>query len=436
MFARALAIALVLLVAGCEKTTHDNLDKWLSTEKGPGKIRAALSDEDLAVDLSAHAGVNLIAKMQPSMEKDAAQALEAMSPGRRAQVVGAMAPKLWEVSRVENDANYPSGGPQVMAKDGLVMLRKFADEATRAQIDKYLLDWYAVESYEKRATVGTMSGPVVMRMIGPPAGKRLQNVLDAIISAPPDPQTKKLKQIGDELLRGLAVSGNPESVGRILQVIKLNRGDETLPERAAEHLYEAYIKPGDQAFEVQKPDALVPNLPTLVALAKDTAVQGKVADVMIDLISQTGPANCAKPLVGMVAAPHEAKFKYVITNAALRCTGAKGIVEVVSALPDSGAYWHDDITGSVSGEIAKMTPRDQVLGQLRELLGSKSTVSRWVAMEALLAMKSKEDAPKIEALKGVKDKLVGYWGEVNPENKPDPSLGERAKQIATALSSG
>jgi HEAT repeat protein len=268
-----------------------------------------------------------------------------------------------------------------------------------------------------------------MRIIGPPAGKRLQGVLDKVITS------KGRQQIGDELLRGLAVSGNPESVGRVLQLVKAP-GDPTLPGRAMRHMYEAYIRPGDQAFEVQKPDPLIPNLPTLVALAKDASVDPEAADIAIQLIAQTGSANCLKPLLALVAAPHEARFKYVIVANALGCGGPKGIADVVNALPDSGAYWKDDVTGSISGPIAKMTPRDQVLAALRELLGAKSTVSRWVAMEALLAMKSKEDASKIEALKGVKDKLVGYWGDANTENKPDPSLGERAKQIATALSSG
>ena len=44
MFARLVLIALVL-VAGCEKTNHDNIDKWTHTEKGPGKLKKAFSDE-------------------------------------------------------------------------------------------------------------------------------------------------------------------------------------------------------------------------------------------------------------------------------------------------------------------------------------------------------------------------------------------------------
>jgi hypothetical protein len=136
----------------------------------------------------------------------------------------------------------------------------------------------------------------------------------------------------------------------------------------------------------------------------------------------------------MVRTPHrESRFKYVTAYNALKCGGAKAVAEVVRALPDSGAYVRDELQGSISGEIAKLGPRDQVLAALRELLGDKSTVARWVAIEALAAMKSVEDAPKIAAVSGNNERLVGYWGENNPEGKPDPTLGQRAKELAGQL---
>ena len=58
MIARLVLIA--LLVAGCEKTNHDNIDKWTHTEKGPGKLKKAFADESIDAELSAHAGANLI----------------------------------------------------------------------------------------------------------------------------------------------------------------------------------------------------------------------------------------------------------------------------------------------------------------------------------------------------------------------------------------
>jgi hypothetical protein len=77
-----------------------------------------------------------------------------------------------------------------------------------------------------------------------------------------------------------------------------------------------------------------------------------------------------------------------------------------------------------------MTPRDQVLAELRGLLNDNNRVARWVAVETLAAMKSVEDAPKIAAIKG-SEKLLGFWGD--GAAKPDPTLAQRAKELAASL---
>ena len=35
----------------CEKASHDNIDKWKGTERGPGKLEDALKDKGLEVAL-------------------------------------------------------------------------------------------------------------------------------------------------------------------------------------------------------------------------------------------------------------------------------------------------------------------------------------------------------------------------------------------------
>ena len=94
-------------------------------------------------------------------------------------------------------------------------------------------------------------------------------------------------------------------------------------------------------------------------------------------------------------------------------------------------YEKDSLTGSVVLAISKQEPRDQVLVEVRDLLTDKSRVARWVAVETLAAMKSVEDAPKIASVKGGGDKLIGYWGDRG--GKPDPTLGQRAKELANEL---
>src|SRR5687767_7874249 len=116
MVARVLLIAIALVaIASCEKTNHENIDKWTRTQKGPGKLKKALTDEGIDPDLSAHAAANLI-KMQ--RDPEVRDALEKMSPGRRGQVIGKLAPRLWDIARIEKEDALPNA-IQIVAKDAL-----------------------------------------------------------------------------------------------------------------------------------------------------------------------------------------------------------------------------------------------------------------------------------------------------------------------------
>src|SRR5258708_1962689 len=184
MFTRVLPIAVAVLTAltlgACEKLDHENIDKWSHTAKGPAKLLKAVSDESIDADLSAHAAANLVKRDD---DREVFAAFDAMAPARRAQVIARLAPRIWEMARVENELELP-GKPQVAAKDALVRLHKWADEPTRQQIDGYLIDWYCVASYEDRAKAGAGSGAVAMRLVGPPAGKKLISVVNRVIAAP------------------------------------------------------------------------------------------------------------------------------------------------------------------------------------------------------------------------------------------------------------
>lgn len=428
MFARLVWIALVLAV-GCDKPSHENLDKWTHTEQGPEKLKKALANEGIDPDLSAHAAANMV---KTGRDPDVRAVLQTMTPARRVEVVGKLAPRLWEIARIEGDMLMP-GPLQVSAKDALVMIYSYGDAAEKTQIGAYLTDWYCVASYEGRAAVGAVLGATVIRMIGASAGKKLMQVLDALIAEPG--QGTKRKRIGDELMLAIAASGNPEGVKYLLDLVRLDRGDETLPLRAMSALYKAYVDSGGM-FDKVEPAALIPHLDAIVAIAKDDKSPGAVADDAVALIRAAGPPACLPPLLTMIAHPHSnPRFKYVGADNALKCGGVPAIPQVVHALPD-GPYDQADLGGTVVLDIAGMTPRDQVLTALRALLGEKSRLSQWVAIETLTAMKSVEDAPRIAAVQS-KDVLVGFWGDqsdLDPkERKPDPTLGQRAKELAARV---
>ena len=426
MFARVLLIAIVAWSSGCEKTDHENIDKWSHTGTGPAKLQKAVADETIDGDLSAHAAANLIKRGD---DRDVYAVLEAMTPGRRGAVVAKLAPRLWEIARVENEKDLP-GAPQVIAKDALVRIRTWADDATRTQIDGYLIDFYCVSSFEGRAKVGANLGATVMRLVGPPAARRLTSVVNGVIAQPG--QDKVKNKIGDELLIGLAATASPDAVKYVLDIARMDRGDPTLAKRALSALYTAYVDPGG-LFEVADTQALVPNLPAIVDIAKDDAQDAQVANDAVSLIRAVGAPKCLAPLLGMIGAPHRnARFKFVAANNALKCGGTKAILDVVRALPDAGAYAKDQVTVAISGEIAKMSPRDQAQAAARTLLSDRSTVAKWIGMETLAAMKATGDAAQVAALASSRERLIGYWGE-RAEGKEDPTLGQRAKELSALL---
>jgi len=422
---RALAIAVLLLTA-CEKTDHDSIEKWGHTQKGPGKLKKALRDDGLDPDMSAHAAIVMITHHE--QEPDVRAALNEMPAPRKQAVIKAMAPRLWQIARLEKENDLPVGD-QSLAKDWLFNLRKDADDATRAQIDGYLLDWYAVPSYPARQQAGMVQGVVVMRALGAPAGKKMVSVVNGIIAAPGQEKTRL--RIDDTLLVALAASGNPEAVTDLLDIMKMDRGDKTLGERAMNALYKAYIDTRKE-FELADAKALEPSLQSFVDLASNDTTESGIADDAAALIRAIGMPKCLPALLGIIPKPHaNAKFRYAAPNNALLCGGAPAIVDTIKAMPDL-PYSKDELDGSIVLTISKLEPKDQVLAALRTLLADKGKVEKWVAIEALAAMKSTEDAPKIAALAKDREVLTGFWGS-GGGGKPEPTLGARATELAATL---
>src|SRR5215217_5371165 len=116
MVARLMLIAIVACALGCEQADHATIDKWLRTSKGPDKLKAALADDSLAADLAAHAAANLLKRGD---DQAVYAAFGVMPPGRRSELIAQLAPRLWEIARVEVERELP-GPAQVTAKDALV----------------------------------------------------------------------------------------------------------------------------------------------------------------------------------------------------------------------------------------------------------------------------------------------------------------------------
>jgi hypothetical protein len=328
-----LALALAVPAAsGCEKTDHATIDKWKGTQKGEGKLRAAMLNSSLDADLSAHAAANLIVI---GREPDVREALEGtkLSADRKAALTAKLVPRLWPMARIEGELAVPSSA-QTAAKDTLFSIRKFASPEVRATIDGYLVDWYTSGYYEGRATLGAYLGAQILRAIGAPASAPMIAAANAVVAKPPtvDAQGRQSRpKIGNELLLGLAAVGSPETVKYVLNIVGMtDRGDDTLGTRAMAALHTAFVDPGGR-FDVNSPEGLTANLAQLTAIAKEDDYANAIANDAVTLIRMTGKPACLAPLIELTGYPQRGqRFRYVGANSALKCGGADAFVQVAN----------------------------------------------------------------------------------------------------------
>lgn len=428
-----LMVTLALVAAGCEKPTHDNIDRWMKTEKGTDKLRKALSSTSLDPDLSAHAAENLL---RIGHGDDVRKRLGDLPASRRTAVVARLAPRLWNMARIESEMAQPTT-MQSGAKDLLFDARGWADPSTKATIDGYLTDWLTGGYYEGRAMAGHYLGATIVRALGPPAGDKLVAQVNRLIAAPE--VDNKRRKIGSQLLLGLAVSGSPDAVKLLLELAVSDRGDPTLSERALDALYRAYIE-SDGSYPIRDPAPLVPNVPKLVAIAEDDRQNAGPVNDAVALIRAVGPPTCLAPLLGLINHAHpDPRFRWVGVDSALRCDPVAGLPAVALSLSTHGRYPREVLGGAVWQSLAAMTARkDEIAAAARAMLGNRSWVARWIAIETLGLIGTRADADLVARLAHDRARLDGYWDEGAPAgaHKTDPTLGARAAEIAAALRAG
>jgi hypothetical protein len=432
-----LTLAFSVWATACDKASHENIDKWLETSKGPGKLEDAMKNGDLDADLRAHAAQNLI---RIGSEGEVFEYFEKASPETAQKILAKLAPRLWENARVDGAMTVPDR-IQSTAKDALFFLRPQADDATRAQIDTYLIDWLTGGYYKGRAESGRARGEQILRAIGPTAGDEMIAAINAVVAAPPDDQGNP-RAISDEILLGAAVTGSPEAVAKLLELGTSNVAAQRpkLLRQVVVMLERAYVDA--EGFENADPAGLKPNLPTIVALAKDESRGDEIASMAINLIRAVGAPDCLAPLLEMISFPHSNdRYRWVAAQRALDCAQISGIVPVAEAFPPRGEYSRLSLDDSLWKRMNGMTPRAEVAVKARLLLASKSPVARVTGIEVLGkasdAATAAEDAATLRGLAGDKAALSGWWGDQSEvpkkQRKPVPTVGSRASEVAKSL---
>jgi len=424
----AVFVALATVAAGCDGVSEDNLNKWMNTERGPGKIVEVLGDSALDVGLRAIAARNLI-----RMDRwgDVHKVLEDTPTDARVPLTQALALKLWEDARIKEKMQIPTA-VQTNAKDALYELRQYTDDAGRETIDGYLVEWLT-GFYEGRAGTGRVGGQIIVRAIGARAAEGLLSQARSILAAPPD-SDGNLQKVGDNLLYGLALSGSTDAVGFVLDLAGAPAKDTTLQDRAMAALFNAYVKP--VGIEPADPKALKPHVDRLSEIIKNPDLPGAVRNDAIFLVAAAGMPECLPTFVDMVSYPAQAEsFRWVGVQQGVRCGKLDAIVPIAEALPPTAPYRRAVLAKYFWDEVAKLSPKGEIATRAELLIGSQNPIARISGVELLGMVKLRgrldEDVKKIQSLAGDKTVLVGWWDK--GVKAPPPTVGKRAQEVAAEL---
>ncbi len=431
----SLATCLALGLGACEKVDHENIDKWGHTEKGPGKLLDALKSSEYNADLRAHAAETLIGIDKFTEVRDI---LEGLEEGPRHKIMAALAGRLWEVARINDPMAVPTSR-QSSAKDALFYTMDFADAETQARIADYLVEWFVGGHYEGRARAGRASGAMAIRKVGDAASTRLLQAARGIVAKPADDQGRR-EQVGDELLKALALSGNAEALGLLLDLVSNPRGDVSLPKRVMGALNFAYVEP--VGFEPVNGKSLLAIKDRLEEMPYDINLSGTMRNDAVALLAAIGAPECIALFTKMISYPtDDERFRWMGTQQGMRCAGVQGIEAISEALPTTIGYDRGMLSKYLWDEILKYKDPKQIGVAATHLLRSQSPVARVTGIELLgelgAAAATAENIQLIKGLGGDSHRLKGWWGDQSKkpkaERNAEPTIGDRAKDVAKSL---
>jgi hypothetical protein len=417
----------VVLFAACETVSHENIDRWENTEKGAGKLRDALSG-DHSPELRAHAAQVLIRTGELDF---VTEILDSEGAPGRAQIMPPLVERLAREAALEDELSRPQPH-HVAAKDALFELRDRAPNGLGASIDSTLIGWLTGGYYEGRSKSGRYSGRRIIRAIGTAAGPALVTAARRVLNRPPAADGKR-DRLGDELLGSLALSASPGAVGLLLDLIEQPQPDATLAGRALDALERAFISP--EGLEPVSGTALAPLAERLAGIVRNETLGARAADVAIALLASIGP-ECLEPLGGLLSFSHSNPgFRWAVAQNAVRCGQVAAIAPVAEGLPTTERYERAKLDRYLWREIVALPQKAEVAASARKLLESKSWVARVAGVELLgklrVQKQTEGDAELVSRLASDSTRLRGWYPKT--ERKPDPTLGQVARQVAQGL---
>ncbi len=423
------AIGLGLLaLAACDGVSSERIAQWKGTQKGPGKIEAALGDSSVAPRLRAEAAAALVDIGMP----DRVDVLMAAIP----------AAERWEVLKSLIPLQVATmNGPAIPkardARDALFSVRQYAQPEEKKLIDAALLASLESDLGAGRFAGGRHSLDKMLLALGPAAGPLLVKLMGQP-AAPYKGLTELLVKAGDEAAReqaGAALvrrAAGDKQIANDLWIALGQLGGRAVSEFLVEKVHKGTGDQPAQAAKALQQSRYPGVLPMALGVAGNSKADKLLRDEMFGVVEKVGGPEAQKGLVGIIASDKEELVRYRAYEAALAVGKAEAIVPALQAFPAQASFKREDVVDFLVKDIARIGPtaRQAVLGAL----SSPSVLARLTGVLALEAplpndpkarLGTAADAAALLKLKDDKGRLKGFPAGV--------TVGSEALRVAAVL---
>ena len=419
----AVVLSLLLVVpVACDKVTSENVALWKTTEKGPGKLTAALHDQSVEPKLRAEVALALV---DIGKADEVESTLAAMPANARWDLLKTLVPAL-------TDAMAGASGPEkaLAFRDALFSMRALAPPEEQARIDAALLPGLEQALRSGRVPNGRHSVEKILPAIGAPAGAMLAKVL-----AEPIPGyaavAELLARVGDETSRAAGAANLIARASRqrpIPDAMWKSLG--LLGGPAVAKLLQEKIEHGDKDEALSAARALQQHrepqlLPFALKVAADGAAARGLRDEMFGVIEVIGGPQAQVGLVHIIATEKDEVVRYRAFESLLAVGKGNAVVPGLEAFPAGASYKKDDVDDLLVKLIEKLGAPARP--PLLKALESKLPLARMAAVMALEHLGQAADAQPLENLAKDTTMIKGFPG--------GDTIGKEAARVAVAVRS-
>lgn len=385
-------VLIALPQVGCDKVSSDNIQLWKTTEKGPGKLAAAMQDRGVEPKLRAEAAAALI-EIGKSDQVEAS--LAAMPANQRWDLGKALMPVF------EAGMKDVSSSSSLAYRDALFSLRELSGNDEKAQIDAVLIPSVIEELRSGKVRNGRHSVEKILTATGASAGNQLAALLAEPIPGYPA-VAELLGRIGDEVARekggaalvkrAFAMHPVPDAMWKSLGVVGGSSVVTFLQGQIQSGVKDVAL-PAVRALQQRRDPSL---LPYALKIAGDGKAEPALRDEMFGVVETIGGPQAKGGLVHIIETDPKEMVRYRAFESLLTVAKQDGIIAGLEAFPASATYKRVDVDDLLVKLCEKLgAPARPVLVAA---LQSKQPLARMAAVMTLEQIGKAPDAAALEKI--------------------------------------